>query len=151
MKKTPPKLCHSCVTYPIKYATGLCWRCNMIATVADDEGMTSYDIKVLTSMLFPDKKTTNYEVLKKEALQDPVVQRAYNENNLRRRVAKLFEDEMKKQGVTSRELARRMKTSPTQVRRLLHKEVGGALTLDTLCRAAVALGVVFSIDFGAAE
>jgi predicted transcriptional regulator with HTH domain len=116
-----------------------------------NHSMTSYDIKKLTHILFPQDRKQDYDALKTEALRASIVRRAYNENNLRRRVAKLFEDEMKKQGVSARELARRMESSPTQVRRLLHKEVGGSLTLDTLCRAAVALGVVFSIDFGAPE
>ena len=46
---------------------------------------------------------------------------------------------MKKQGLTKTELAERMKTSRSQVDRLLD-ENDPALTLDTLSRAATALG-----------
>lgn len=70
---------------------------------------------------------------------------AYKENTLRRRLAQAFEDARRASGMTVRTLAEKMDTSPSQVQRLLHREVGGSLTLRTIVRAADVLDLVIGV------
>lgn len=58
---------------------------------------------------------------------------------LKRVLAYQLEQAMKKQGISQAEMARRMKTSRTVVRRLLDAE-DTSVTLATLTRASMALG-----------
>ena len=74
-------------------------------------------------------------------LRDPVARAAAIENSVRRDIAARVEAARKAKGLSIRGLAKRMQTSPSQIQRLLHREVGGSLTLTTLVRAADALGL----------
>jgi len=87
---------------------------------------------------------TNYDRVVKTAMRDIVVRTSANENNIRRRMGEIFEASRKAQKISIRELAKRMKTSVSQVQRVLHKQVGGSLTLSTIVRACDVLGVEFS-------
>jgi AraC-like DNA-binding protein len=78
------------------------------------------------------------------ARKDPEVRVAMQENSLRRQIADVFETSRTNRGISIRALASMMKTSPSQVQRVLHKEFGGSLTLSTILRAADALG--FDVD-----
>lgn len=63
----------------------------------------------------------------------------YIEAKLRRRIASNVTDRMRDQGLSIRALAERMRTSKSQVQRLLNKTRGGSLTLMTVVKAARAL------------
>lgn len=63
------------------------------------------------------------------------------ENRLRRELAEHFERARTARGLTFRALAREMGSSVSQVQRLLHRELGGSLTLMTIARAAEVLGM----------
>lgn len=76
-----------------------------------------------------------------EAMTDIVVRVAARENGERRKMAVVFEGARHRRGWSMRKLAEEMHTSLSQVQRLLHKELGGSLTLRTLYRAADVLGL----------
>lgn len=84
---------------------------------------------------------TNYERMIKTAMKDLTVRTAARENDLRRQLGAVLEGSRKAQKMSIRELAQRMKTSESQVRRVLHKEIGGSLTLTTIVKACDVLGV----------
>lgn len=65
---------------------------------------------------------------------------------LKRVLAYQLEQAMKKQGVSQAEMARRMKTSRTVVRRLLDSE-DTSVTLATLARASMAVGERLQLSF----
>lgn len=90
---------------------------------------------------------TNYDFddLAREILSVKDARTGYIENRLRRRIAEAFEEARRRKGLSVRELAKEMGTSLSQVQRLLHFEVGGSLTLRTVCRAADALDLSLSI------
>jgi predicted transcriptional regulator len=75
---------------------------------------------------------------------DLVVRVAAEENGIRREMAKEFEEARIENNLSIADLAHNMETSRAQVRRLLHKEVGGVLELKTILRAADVLG--FYVD-----
>ena len=81
----------------------------------------------------------SYEDLLREVLEDKDVRTAAVENDLRRELAAKFDKARCREGLSLRELAGRMGTSLSQVQRVLHREVGGSLTLRTVVRAADAL------------
>lgn len=66
---------------------------------------------------------------------------AAKENNLRRELAFVFDKARMEKGLSLRGLAKEMGTSLPQIRRLLHLEHGGSLTLMTLVRACDTLGI----------
>ena len=74
-----------------------------------------------------------------EVLNDPVAKAAAAENDFRRWLAAEIESVCKRENISVRELAAKMETSKSQIQRLLHKELGGSLTLRTVMRALVAL------------
>lgn len=83
------------------------------------------------------------DFLKEEGIYEEVCERAVKEM-----IASSFANEMKKQGITKSEMARRMKTSRKAVDRLLDAK-SDAITLNTLLKAADAIGrpFRFSIEF----
>ena len=72
---------------------------------------------------------------------------AYNENNLRREMSNVFKAAMMKREMSAPDLAYAVFVKPSQIKRLLHEEVGGSLELKTILRAADYLGldVVLSV------
>lgn len=64
---------------------------------------------------------------------------------LKRTLAWQFEDEMKKQKITKKEMAKRMETSRSQLDRLLDPEKTG-VSLETIQRAASVMGRDLRID-----
>jgi transcriptional regulator with XRE-family HTH domain len=91
-------------------------------------------------------KAHDFEALVNEVLADSDARTAYAENALRRYLAASFELARQGRGVSVRALAAEMGTSVSQVQRLLHHEVGGSLTLRTICRAADVLGLRVKIE-----
>ena len=87
------------------------------------------------------------EALMREVLDDPTARVAYQENELRRALARAIDRERVAKRMSVRELAKAMDSSASQVQRLLHKDLGGSITLRTLCRAAEALGCRVGIHF----
>lgn len=87
----------------------------------------------------------DFDALLEEALGNRDARTAYVENGLRRRLAVSFDEARELKGMSVRQLARAMGTSLSQVQRLLHSEVGGSLTLRTVCRAADALDLTVSV------
>ncbi|WP_155798744.1 helix-turn-helix domain-containing protein [Sorangium cellulosum] len=86
-----------------------------------------------------------FDDLAREVLSVRDARTAFVENRLRRRIAESFEEARCRKNLSVRELAKEMGTSLSQVQRLLHHEVGGSLTLRTVCRAAEALNLNLSI------
>ena len=78
------------------------------------------------------------DFLKEEGIYEEVKTAA-----IKKIIAESFADEMKRTQVSKAEMARRMKTSRTSVDRLLDVN-NGAVTLNTLIKAAQALGRDFS-------
>lgn len=81
-----------------------------------------------------------------KALEKRGVRAARDENALRRALATAFEDVRTARGLSLRDLAAEMETSLSQVQRVLNKNQGGSLTLNTVCRAADALDLRLSIQ-----
>lgn len=79
------------------------------------------------------------DLLLREVLDDATARVAYDENELRRALADAIEAARIAKRLSVRQLAKAMHSSPSQVQRLLHKDLGGSITLRTLCRAAAAL------------
>ena len=80
----------------------------------------------------------SYDALRAEILANVVTGAAFCENDFRRELSAEFDKARREKGMSIRDLAREMKTSLSQVQRLLHVEIGGddSLTLRTLFRAA---------------
>jgi hypothetical protein len=72
-------------------------------------------------------------------LRDPESKAAAIENRFRRWLAAELDGARKNQRYSIRSLAHEMETSVSQVQRLLHREVGGSLTLRSIMRAMLAL------------
>ena len=83
----------------------------------------------------------DFDAVVREVLSDRDSRTAYMENRLRRGLAGSLDEARRQQGLSVRALAKAMHTSVSEVQRLLHEEVGGSLTLRTVCRAADALGM----------
>ena len=64
---------------------------------------------------------------------------------IKRTIAMQIESEMSRQGISKSEMSRRMRTSKTQVDRLLDPEQNG-VQLDTLFKAATAVGKTLSVQ-----
>lgn len=88
----------------------------------------------------------DFEALKEEVLKDRVARVAYQENNIRRKLAETFEKARQRKGISIRELAKEIGAPVTQVRRLFHEEQGGDLPLSVLLYAADVLGVTLHIS-----
>lgn len=73
--------------------------------------------------------------------RDTILFAARIENDLRRDFARMVDTERKHRGWSIRKMAAELGTSVSQVQRLLHREVGGSLTLRTVTRAVQALGI----------
>jgi hypothetical protein len=87
------------------------------------------------------KRDTSYDELRREVLQDTIARCAMRENELRRRLATELDKARLERSLSIRALAKSIRTSVSQVQRLLHREIGGSLMLSTVCRAADALGL----------
>jgi hypothetical protein len=84
--------------------------------------------------------------LEKEIMRDPDARAAYMENSLRRVMAEVFKEAIKEKGLPKYYFFRHLGISQTQAFRLLQKEVGGSLSLFSICRAADALGLEVSLN-----
>ncbi len=80
------------------------------------------------------------EFLKEDGLYDEV-----NAVAIKRSIALQIEREMRQQKITKSEMARRMKTSASQLSRLLDPE-NDRVQLDTLFKAASAVGRSLSVE-----
>ncbi len=83
----------------------------------------------------------SWDDLVAEVLSDPDARAAYAENEIRRKMGAAIDKARQEQGLSMRDLASLIRTSVSQVQRLLHRDLGGSLTLKTVCRAADALGL----------
>lgn len=88
----------------------------------------------------------DFESLRSEVLQDKDARAAALENSLRQRIGAALESARLERGLSLRQLGGEIGSSLSQVQRLLHREVGGSLTLRTICRAADHLGLSVSMD-----
>ncbi|MGE4553436.1 MAG: XRE family transcriptional regulator [Desulfovibrionaceae bacterium] len=86
------------------------------------------------------KETTLEEFLKEEELYEEVAAAA-----IKRVLTWQLEQNMARAGLTKTDMARRMHTSRSSLNRLLDPE-STSLTLDTLVRAATAIGKEVRID-----
>lgn len=82
---------------------------------------------------------TILERLRQQVRESPEAHASYLEARMRESVGAAIDAEATSQGLSLRALATRMKTSLSQVRRVLNREGGGSLSLLTVARAAVAL------------
>lgn len=90
--------------------------------------------------------TESFSDLLNEVLGSPDAGAALRENALRRKIAAAFEEARVAEGLSVRELAKKMDTSISQIQRLRHEDLGGSLTLRTICRAAQVLGLSVSVN-----
>ena len=74
------------------------------------------------------------EFLREEGMYEQVTAAA-----IKRAIAEQIEEAMEKEHVSKTEMAKRMHTSRTSLERLLDRD-NGAVTLDTLLKAATAIG-----------
>jgi transcriptional regulator with XRE-family HTH domain len=74
--------------------------------------------------------------MKRVKSKDRIVRTAARENTIRRNLGSVFEAVRKEKGLSLRGMAKAMESSVSQVQRVLHKELGGSLTLRTVLRAA---------------
>jgi hypothetical protein len=91
-------------------------------------------------------KDTDYEALQREVLEDFACKCMAIENGLRRELAKQIEIEMKKRNWRDYNLAKHAKCPLSEIRRLLHQEVGGRLTLRTIIRSLNVLGLKLKLE-----
>lgn len=87
----------------------------------------------------------SFDELADEILSDPDARAVAAENTIRRTIAVVFGAARQARGLSIRQMAEHIGTSPSQVQRLLHVEVGGSLTLRTLIRAAEALDLELAL------
>ena len=83
----------------------------------------------------------NFEELSQRVLGDRDARAAALENDARRQLASVLEEVRVKRGLSLRGFAREIGTSMSQVQRVLHRELGGSLTLKTIIRACDALSL----------
>jgi len=88
----------------------------------------------------------NFDDFVNEVLEDKDVRAGSEENQLRRQLGEAFEKARLERNMSIRDLASAMGSSVSQVQRLLHKEIGGSLTLMTIVRAADALGMRLTVN-----
>jgi AraC-like DNA-binding protein len=86
-------------------------------------------------------KVENFDELVLEVADNQDARCAGLENQLRRDLASAIEEARTEQNLSIRQLAERMGTSVSQAQRLLHHDLGGSLTLRTICRAIDSLGL----------
>jgi len=78
----------------------------------------------------------NFDDLVNEVLADRDARCAARENAMRRRLAAALNEARERLGLSVRDLAAKLNTSTSQVQRLLHEDLGGSISLATICRAA---------------
>ena len=81
---------------------------------------------------------SSFDDLARELRRDRDVRVAANENSLRRTLGAAFDEARRAKSLSVRALAKSL-GSLSQTQRLLHRELGGTLTLRTLCKGADAL------------
>ena len=81
-----------------------------------------------------------FEDLEKLIMGNKESRIAYHEEDFRIELAEFFLNAMQKQGLSYEKFAALMETSKLQIQRLLNKESGGSLTLNTIFRAGDVLG-----------
>jgi len=94
-----------------------------------------------------DLDDTDFDALAEQVMSDPDARTAATENALRRTMATALSAAVTVKGLSVRGLAKAMGSSVSQVQRLLHKEVGGTLTLRTVVKAADALDLDTMVVF----
>lgn len=92
-------------------------------------------------------KTENFGSVLKDILSNRDSRIAAHENFIRRGLGRWFDDARLEKGLSLREFAKYIGTSLSQTQRLLHKQLGGSLTLKTLCKAADVFGFRIEIKF----
>jgi len=92
------------------------------------------------------REPNSWDKFYKEALQDNEIKAIADENALRRYIASIISKEMDEKCLSIRTLASKVGTSLSQIQRLLHREVGGTLTLLSIIKAANALGLRLDIQ-----
>lgn len=90
----------------------------------------------------------DFDDLVSEALQDRDVRTAAAENSLRRQIGAALDEVRRTKRWSLRAFAEAIGTSASQAQRLLHRTQGGGLTLQTICRAADALGLRVNVAIG---
>ena len=91
------------------------------------------------------KDINEFDALRAEVLSRRAARLAARENDMRRAIARSFESAREDQALSLRELASGMDTSLSQVQRLLHEDVGGSVTLRSICSAADVLNLRISV------
>jgi len=87
----------------------------------------------------------SFNKLVEEVMSDKAARYAAIENNIRRKIGLVVCKEMKRQCISYEDMEDLMGPPASQLRRLLHDELGGQLTLYTICRALDVMG--FELDF----
>ena len=87
----------------------------------------------------------SFNKLVEEVMSDKTARYAAIENNIRRRIAHVICKEMKRQCISYANMEDLMGPPASQLCKLLHNELGGPLTLYTICRALDVMG--FELDF----
>jgi hypothetical protein len=83
--------------------------------------------------------STSFDKIVKEIMSDKAVRCAAIENGIRRTIGRIVCKEMKRQDLDFDDMQDFVGPPTSQLRRLLHDELGGQLTLYTICRALDAL------------
>lgn len=80
------------------------------------------------------------ELIKKDVVADA----AYNENGFRRKLSNTLLRKMKKLEITEKDLIEKAKIKKSELNRLLHKEIGGRVSLTTIFRVCHVLKLKFT-------
>ncbi len=92
------------------------------------------------------KRSSSFQDFLKEQLKDPVVRRAYEEEGPFVELAVQVAHLRQKQGLTQRQLAKRLHTSQQMVSRL-ESPKNGSLSLRTIVKLARVLGKEVKVQF----
>lgn len=89
--------------------------------------------------------STNYDDTEQFVMSDLVARTAARENGIRRKMAARLGEVMISLGLEEYELAEQTQCNIDQIRKLLHRDLGGGLELRTIIRAADVLGLSASL------
>lgn len=84
---------------------------------------------------------TDFDALADEVMRSPSARAVAMENDIRRAIGVALETERVRLGYSIRRFAVHIGASLSQTQRLLHKEVGGSLTLRSIVSAAESCGM----------
>lgn len=90
--------------------------------------------------------TINFNAMINEIMNNDEARYAAIENRIRRTIGLVVCKEMKKQNLSLDDMQDLMGPPVSQLRRLLHNELGGQLTLYTICRALDILGLELKFE-----